>query len=108
MQRLHVRPALLCSAPPSLPSLPRSSQTHGGGRYSLIGAVVHSGSGANFGHYVAVANVCARPLLPSLPPAKCIQVPPIRGGAAQWVMFDDDYVSAFSQARLPGDFTRHI
>ena len=26
-------------------------------RYSLIGAVVHSGSGANFGHYVAVANV---------------------------------------------------
>jgi hypothetical protein len=51
---------LLCSAPPSLLSLPRSSQTRGGGRYSLIGAVVHSGSGANFGHYVAVANVRAR------------------------------------------------
>ena len=36
-----------------------------GGRYSLVGAVVHSGSGANFGHYVAIANVrghsqCAR------------------------------------------------
>jgi hypothetical protein len=42
-----------------------------------------------------------------LPRAKCSQVPPIRGGAAQWVMFDDDYVSAFNQARLPGDFTSH-
>jgi hypothetical protein len=31
------------------------------------------------------------------------QVPPIRGGAAQWVMFDDDQVSAFSEARLPGN-----
>jgi len=65
---------LTCSAAPGDEGEGGGRSSSGGGgsdmMYSLIGAVVHSGGGANFGHYVTIANA-----------------PRVRGGAAQWVMY---------------------